>query len=91
MRFLIFLLVAAFALLLVEAKPEPELKSLAALEPRNAGKIIMKFSDKLNRLMSVFKLGSMARACETPACNTVCQWMDWQGGFCSDGECICWR
>jgi hypothetical protein len=37
MRFVIFLLFAAFAVLLVEAKPEPELKSLAALEPRNTG------------------------------------------------------
>jgi hypothetical protein len=43
MRFVIFLLVAAFAVLLVEAKPEPELESLAALDPEIAGKIIMKF------------------------------------------------
>jgi hypothetical protein len=40
MRFVIFLLVAAFAVLLVEAKPE--LKSLAELDPLTDGKIIMR-------------------------------------------------
>ncbi len=43
MRFVIFLLVAAFAVLLVEAKPEPELESLVTLDPEIAGKIIMRF------------------------------------------------